>query len=313
MIVSDSSLAALLLTNRIVDVGVKPLSSREFWSMCRAVGDPAELVGMPTETMAVRAGVTETDAERCVELLAAGTAFAFERERLEEEGVRLVSALDQAFPQRLRDHLGDNCPAAILVAGRVEYLNLPAIGVVGSRDASPEALEVAADAARLAAAHGRAVVSGLARGIDQAAMMAALDAGGAVVGVPAEGLRIAARNAEVRSRVHSGELCMASPYAPSMRFTAGNAMGRNKVVYGLAEVTLVVCSDDGSGGTWEGAREGLRREFGRVAVWLGEGAGPGNAKLIESGGTPIGAVEELLHLDTAAVAVPAANQPSLFE
>ena len=106
-------------------------------------------------------------------------------------------------------------------------------------------------------------------------MAGALDSGGAVVGVPAEGLRVAARSPEVRRRVHNGELCIASPYAPAMRFTAGNAMGRNKIVYGLADVTLVVCSDNGSGGTWEGPRKHSAGGFGPVAVWAGDGAGSG--------------------------------------
>ena len=119
------------------------------------------------------------------------------------------------------------------------------------------------------------MVSGLARGVDQTAMAAALDAAVPVVGVPTEGIRVAARNPEIRRRALAGELCIASPYGPTMRFTAGNAMGRNKIIYALAEVTLVVCSDSGSGGTWEGARRRCRR-FGRVAVWTGR-AGPGNS------------------------------------
>ncbi len=182
--------------------------------------------------------------------------------------------------------------------------------MVGSRDASDEALSVAASAANVAASAGRAVVSGLARGIDQAAMAAALDAGAPVVGFPAEGLRVVGRNAEVRKRVHAGELCMASPYGPAMRFTAGGAMGRNKLIYAHADITLVVCSDLGSGGTWEGAREAMRRNFGRVAVWMGDGAGPGNAKLVEAGGTALVDLQDLLVLEAAAIPP---KQASLFD
>ena len=307
---TDSSLAALLLTNRIVDVDIKPLSSSEFWSLCRSVEDPSTLVGLPASEIADASKVSSEHAERIARLLEAGTAFSFERERLAEEGVLLVSALDDAFPAGLRARLGDSCPAFLLVAGPIDFLGVSAVGVVGSRDASTEALSVAQSAAKVAAGAGRAIVSGLARGIDQAAMSSALDAGAPVVGFPAEGLRVVARNAEIRSRVHAGELCMASPYGPSTRFTAGNAMGRNKLIYGHAEITLVVCSDLGSGGTWEGAREAMRRDFGRVAVWMGEGAGPGNAKLVEFGGAPITDLHELLTLEPAVVQP---KQSSLFE
>lgn len=311
MNVTDTSLAALLLTNRIVDVGAKPLSAGEFWELQRKVPDLDVLMGASADDLRDRVGPEE--AERVAALLDAGTAFAFERERLQEEGVQLVSALDDHFPGRLRLMLGDACPAFLLVAGQIDFLTLPMIGVVGSRDASPTAMEVAGEVARAAAARGRAVVSGLARGIDQAAMMAALQAGAPVVGVPSEGVRVAARNAEVRSRVHAGELCIASPYGPGVRFTAGTAMGRNKVVYGLADVTLVVCTDHGKGGTWEGAREAMRRRFGRVAVWTGDGEGPGNAALVKQGATAVSQVEELFTLESSAVAQPPAAQASLFD
>lgn len=313
MTVTDASLAALLLTNRLVDVGEKPLSASEFWSMCHTIDDPSLLVGMSAEDIAETVSIPLGDAERYAALLGAGTAFAFERERLEEEGVRLISALDAAFPERLRHRLRDACPSFLLVGGSLEFLGLGAIGVVGSRDASPEALGVAASTSKVAAASGKAVVSGLARGIDQAAMSAALDAGVPVVGVPTEGIRVVARSPEIRRRAHAGELCIASPYGPTVRFTAGNAMGRNKIIYALAEVTLVVCSDSGSGGTWEGAREAMRRSFGRVAVWTGEGAGLGNPELVELGGAAISEVGELLTVETVESAPAPVKQPSLFD
>jgi DNA processing protein len=309
VIVTDTSLAALLLTNRIVDVDIKPLSSSEFWSLCRSVEDPSSLIGLSVEGVSDASELSPEQAERVARLLEAGTAFSFERERLAEEGVLLVSALDDAFPTGLRERLGDSCPAFLLIAGPIDFMKVPAVGVVGSRNASTEALAVAESAAKVAASAGRAIVSGLARGIDQAAMAAALDAGAPVVGFPTEGLRVVGRNAEIRRRVHAGELCMASPYGPATRLTAANAMGRNKLTYGHADVTLVVCSDMGSGGTWEGAREAMRRGFGRVAVWTGEGAGPGNAKLVESGGAAITDSRELLTLEPAGLP----KQSSLFD
>jgi predicted Rossmann fold nucleotide-binding protein DprA/Smf involved in DNA uptake len=308
--VTGTSLAALLLTNRLVEVEVKPLSSSEFWALSRSIDDLSVLEGASAADIAVRADVSPDEASRLASLLRAGTAFSFERERLEEEGIRLVSALDDAFPQTLRQSLGDSCPSFLLVAGPIEFLTVGAIGVVGSRNASDEAVAVAASVAKEAASAGRAAVSGLARGVDQAAMAAALDAGGPVVGFPSEGLRFAGRDAEVRRRVHAGQLCMASPYGPSTRFTAGNAMGRNKLIYGHADVTVVVCSDLGAGGTWEGAREALRRGFGRVAVWMGDGRGEGNAKLVDGGCVPITEVQQ--SLDIKVLPRPPA-QPTLFE
>jgi predicted Rossmann fold nucleotide-binding protein DprA/Smf involved in DNA uptake len=90
-------------------------------------------------------------------------------------------------------------------------------------------------------------------------------------------------------------------------------MGRNKIIYALADVTLVVCSDSGSGGTWGGATEALRRGFGRVAVWTGDGAGPGNAELVGRGATPVDDFDALTRLDPVEPPATPASQPSLFE
>lgn len=313
MTVADASLAALLLTNRIVDVGAQPLAAGELWSLRRAVDDLSPLVGMAAADIATTASIPVRDAERYAALLAAGTAFAFERERLAQEGVVLISALDDAFPQQLRHRLHDACPTFLLVAGPLAFLGFGAIGVVGSRDAPAEALQVAATTASVATAHSTAIVSGLARGVDQAAMAAALDAGVPVVGVPAEGVRVAARNPEIRRRAHAGELCIASPYAPSARFTAGNALGRNKIVYAHAEATLVVCAEAGSGGTWQGASEAIRRGFGRVAVWTGDGSGPGNAALVDLGGMAIDDVGQLGQVGAIERPSSPRPQPSLFD
>ena len=310
MIVSEASLVALLLTNRLVDVAAKPLSAGEYWALITKVPDLGVLLDIDQPGVAELLGGDDAEAVRITTLLAATTAFAYERERLEEEGVRLLSTFDPGFPPRLIQRLGTTCPAFLTVAGPVEWLSAGGLGVVGSREASPAALAVARSAAQVAVDAGVPVVSGLARGIDQESMAGALDSGGAVVGIPAEGLRVAGRSPEVRRRVHGGELCIASPYAPTMRFTAGNAMGRNKIVYGLADVTLVVCSDNGSGGTWEGAKEAIRRGFGPVAVWSGGGEGPGNAALVALGGTSIIDVHDVF--DVAGRPTEPKVQGSLF-
>ena len=46
-------------------------------------------------------------------------------------------------------------------------------------------------------------------------------------------------------------------------------------------------SDLETGGTWAGATEALRRGFGAVAVWTGDGAGEGNPMLAERGAVPV--------------------------
>lgn len=304
----ESVRAASLLTNRLVELDAKPLPAGEFWSLVDRV-DPADLLDLDVDGIAELAQSTRDEAARYRALLDASTAMTFEQERLLEGGVALISALDERFPSMLRQRLGAACPPFLLVAGPADWLRRHGLGVVGSRDAAPEALDAAREAATVAVGHDWPVVSGLARGVDQVAMTGALDAGGVVVGVPAEGITPASRNAEVRRHVHAGTLCIASPYAPAAPFRAGNAMGRNKIVYALSQVAFVVSADKDSGGTWAGAKEALARNYARVAVWTGGGARDGNTALVARGATPITDVSALFDLDPPS---PTPSQDALF-
>jgi predicted Rossmann fold nucleotide-binding protein DprA/Smf involved in DNA uptake len=308
MVSPDRTRAALLLTNRLVRLDAAPLTAREFWRLVERV-DPAELLGADVATIAERADVADHEAVRYRTLLDAATAMSFEQERLADAGISLMSALDDSFPTRLRERLGHGCPPFLLTAGRIEPLAGPSLGVAGSREAEQPALDVARRAAVLAVEHGRSVVSGLARGVDQAALDGALDAGGVAVGVPAEGISLASRSAEIRRRVHAGELSLASPYAPDARFSAGSAHGRNKIVYALSQVAFVVAADDGSGGTWAGAKEALEGRSCPIAVWMGDDAPAGNHALVRRGAIPITDLSQLVELGPLP---PEPTQDSLF-
>jgi len=300
--------AASLLTNRLVTLDAQPLPAGEFWKLVGQV-DPAGLLDLDVAGIAELVGCEHDEAVRYRTLLDATTAFTFEQERLLEGGITLVSALDERFPTQLRERLGAACPPFLLVAGPTELLAQPGLGVVGSRDADADALDVARGAARAAVGHEWSVVSGLARGVDQAAMAAAIEAGGRAIGVPADGILQTSRNAEVRRSVHDGQLCLASPFAPSAPFRAGNAIGRNKIIYALSQIAFVAAADNGSGGTWSGATEAIERGYAHVAVWSGVGAAAGNAALVARGATPITDVSTLFDLDPT---IPPPTQDSLF-
>lgn len=128
---------------------------------------------------------------------------------------------------------------------------------------------------RLAARAGSTLVSGGAKGIDQA-MRGALEAGGKVCGVLADSLEKTTMNREHRNLLLDGQLVLISPYDPSAGFNVGNAMQRNKLIYALADASLVVSSDLNKGGTWTGAVEQLDKlKFVPVYVRSTGGSSPG--------------------------------------
>lgn len=274
-----NSLAILLLTNQLVRVESKPLNSRDVRAVRKQIPDIGVVTEASAHDLVAEFGLDVALAERIVTLCAAVTAFVFELEKLEESGIRVISELDPLYPSRLLAKLGAKSPAYLLVAGDAELLASRARGIVGSRDVGSEALSVASAAAHAVAANGEIVVSGLAKGVDQASMFAALEAGGRTIGIPSEGLKRVAKKASIRRYVHDGAMCLISPYGPDAPFSVGRAMGRNRLIYAIAISTLVVASDDEKGGTWAGATEAMKENFGRVDVWMGEGTTPGNTRL----------------------------------
>jgi predicted Rossmann fold nucleotide-binding protein DprA/Smf involved in DNA uptake len=131
------------------------------------------------------------------------------------------------------------------------------LAVVGSRHVDDSLIDYTLQIGQLAARANKTLVSGGARGIDQAAMRGALEAGGKVCGVLADSLEKTAMNREHRNMLLDGQLTLISPYDPSAGFNVGNAMQRNKLIYALSDAALVVSSDFNKGGTWTGAVEQL--------------------------------------------------------
>ncbi len=311
-VMDPASLAVLALTNRLVDVGVAPLKAAELWRLLEAIPDPAELFGRSSSDLAQAFEGAVADPDRVAALLDSGLTLGVRLEGLRERGIWLVTPFDDSYPARLKERLGTNAPPVLYGAGEAGLLAEPGIGIVGSRDVGEDGADVARAAATAAAGRGLGVVSGGARGVDQIAMQAAEDAGGTVVAVLADSLEKAIGQRDTRRVLLAGQACLCTPYRPDARFTVGNAMGRNKIIYALSRVTLVVASGRDSGGTWAGATEAMTKRYGTVAVWRGAGEGPGNAAIEQAGAVPVTIVDHLFDLEPGAP-TPTVPAPSGVE
>jgi len=295
---SDDHLVALLLTQRLIETPAKPLKASEYWSVLDLVDGPAQLLGMSPEDVARSLHLDADLSDRIVKLLDASTALAFRLDELEQTGVRAVTSVDEGYPSILVERLGRSAPPVLYVAGDLSLLVGRLLGIVGSRDVDESGAEIAKSAARHAASEGYGVVSGGAKGVDRLAMTAGLDAGGKVVAVLADSLMRATKDSDIRRAIANDELCVCTPYSPNAGFTVANAMGRNPLIYGLSKVTFIVSSDLEKGGTWAGAEQSLRKKIAPVLVWLGEGAGKGNQRLVDKGAYPVHSIDELFELPT---------------
>jgi predicted Rossmann fold nucleotide-binding protein DprA/Smf involved in DNA uptake len=245
------------------------------------------LIGLAADEIARSLGIEEEVAAGYVRLLSRSAQLAFELDRLRSRGIWVVTIADDAYPAVLRDRLTSGAPPVLFGSGPAALLNGGGVAIVGSRDVDEAAVAFTERLATAVAAGGSAVVSGGARGIDVTAMGAAFAAGGSVIGVVPEGVERRLREASTRTAVAAGEAVLVSPYHPAAAFSAGAAMGRNKLIYALADVAVVVSSADGSGGTWTGAVEALRGGWVPVLVRAEPGAPAGNQALIGQGASPI--------------------------
>jgi len=98
-----------------------------------------------------------------------------ELEAIHRFGARFVGIGEPDYPPALREI--DGAPPLLAVKGNVPTATRPAIGIVGSRNASISGAKFTAMIARTCGEAGYAVISGLARGIDTAAHRASLETG----------------------------------------------------------------------------------------------------------------------------------------
>lgn len=219
---------------------------------------PSDLLGSEASKL-LDTLACDFDRERLGNLLARGMQVSLALEQWHQLSIQVISRADSLYPRRLKKALGYRSPSLLYFCGNPALLNGGGLAVVGSRRVDTDLLEYTRKLGALAATAGCTIVSGGARGIDQASMRGAATAGGQVVGVLAHDLARAVMQRDNRNALMNHELLLCSPFDPTAGFKVWQAMDRNKLIYALADVALVVQSDVGKGGTWSGAREQIQK------------------------------------------------------
>jgi DNA processing protein len=296
----DGGVVAMLCSHLGLDgsdeLPAAPLTLREWNVLARKIHDseikyPRSLLGLSAEEMAKRLELSVGEGDRIARLLSRGGNLALDLEQLAASGIWCVTRMDDAYPGRLRNTLKHRAPPVLFGAGEFEIFQRPSIAIVGSRKLDESGESFARSLGSLCADNSVAVVSGGARGTDRVAMQAALEGGGHAVGILADSLVRTIRQPDVREFVTDGRLVLLTPYQPENGFSVGAAMGRNKIIYGASDYSVVVSSDYQKGGTWAGAVETLTAGWCPVFVRSGDNVGPGNLELINKGAFPLPAGE----------------------
>lgn len=190
-------------------------------------------------------------------------------------GIRILTRQDAAYPERLAAIAQP--PMVLYMKGRpVAFDSEAAVAVVGTRDATPYGLDMAGRLAMELTRSGALIVSGLAEGIDAAALKGALAAGGSAVSVLAGGLDVIypRRNRQlyedmsvvgtliseqppgteprgqlfpIRNRIISGlsvgVIAVESKRTGGTLYTVGHALDQNREVFAVPGPVGAVCSE----------------------------------------------------------------------
>jgi predicted Rossmann fold nucleotide-binding protein DprA/Smf involved in DNA uptake len=261
---SPNTQAILLLTAPLIAGRSEPssdlLTPGEYKRLAGFLRDkqrqPADLLALDAKDLLIESQHL-IDSDRIKRLLNRGFLLSQAIERWQTRAIWVVSRADGEYPQRLKMRLKHDAPPILYGCGEMAILDTGGLAVVGSRHVDDALLEYTEGIGQLTAKARCTLVSGGARGIDQAAMRGALGTGGKVAGVLADSLERTALNREHRNFLMDGQLVLISPYDPLAGFNVGHAMQRNKLIYALADAALVVSSDYEKGGTWGGAVEQL--------------------------------------------------------
>ncbi|HWN69374.1 MAG TPA: DNA-processing protein DprA [Haliangium sp.] len=156
---------------------------------------------------------------------------------------------DQAFWPPLTGAALARAPERLYTAGDAALLRAPMrVAIAGARRASDQGCGRSARLARALASAGAVIVSGLARGIDAAAHLGAIEAGGAtmaVLGVPL-GRCYPPEHAWLQEQIYRGHL-LVSQFADGARTHAWCFPARNRTMAMLARAAVIVEAGETSG------------------------------------------------------------------
>jgi DNA processing protein len=191
----------------------------------------------------------------------------------------------------------EGAPPILIVRGNPALAAMPAVAIVGARNASAGAVKLARDFGAALAEAGLTVVSGLARGIDGAAHRGAL-ASGSTVGVIASGIDVnyPPEHADLQAEVATRGL-LVTEQPPGTEPLARHFPARNRIIAGMAAGTLVVEAAPKSGSliTARLAGEAGREVMAIPGSPLDSRAHGGN-QLIRDGAVLVQSAEDIIEL-----------------
>jgi DNA processing protein len=284
----DSQLKFWLGFNRISGIGPAKVQALlgyfgDLQNAWRATGLQLRQIGFDQRTIDQFLLERETlDLDQCLE-------------QVTSSDVHVLTWDSPEYPAQLREI--SNSPPVLFVRGELQASDRWAVAVVGTRRLTRYGRQVTRELVSGLAKSGITVVSGLARGIDGEAHLAALESGGRTVAVLGSGVDqiYPPEHRDLAARIERGRGAIISEYALGTEPEARNFPPRNRIISGLSLGVLIVEAGAKSGALITGrfAIEQDRDVF-AVPGNINSVASQGTNQLIQQGAKLVTRVEDIL-------------------
>ena len=184
---------------------------------------------------------------------------AFLVENILSQGFDLIPITSPLYSKTLKNNLkASYCPPLLYIKGSKQILQEQSIAIVGSREAGSKSLEFTDNIAKSATKDYKVIVSSFAKGVDKQALDSAIKYIGRSIIVLPQGITTFSSGYKTYyKQIVEGDVLVLSTFHPKAPWSAGLAMARNPIIYGLADEIFVAESSE-KGGTWSGVIDGLK-------------------------------------------------------
>ncbi|OLC33198.1 MAG: hypothetical protein AUH84_07340 [Thaumarchaeota archaeon 13_1_40CM_4_38_7] len=214
---------------------------------------------------------------------------------VQKERINLITYDDLMFPSQLKE-LQSNHTVMLYQKGEpVEYKNC--IAVVGTRDCSTRAAEIARELGMRLAKQNYVIVAGLARGIDASAHRGAIAAGGKTIAVlPWIHNPYPKEHAKLLEEITQNGCVISENFSAHKKLDKFKFIERNAIISAISDVLVAVESSTSGGTVWQVE---IAVEQGRPVIAIepereNKDAYKGFEKFVDSGAIPVRSVKDAL-------------------
>ena len=163
--------------------------------------------------------------------------------RMNKTGGRIIKKIiigNEAYPEILKSI--PNPPKQLYVLGDEKILSEKSVAIIGSRVCTEEGAKIAEKFAKELSKNGICIISGMAKGIDTAAHIGALKAGGKTIAVLGSGFKhiFPKENKKLFESILENGGAVLSEYDENTKPEAKGFIKRNRIVSGLSEGVLII-------------------------------------------------------------------------